>query len=89
MSQEYDALPKRDEFPNNRGRHKVVFTVEGPPDLPSEFVVFLSREEYDQIAEHSDYPKELPTQLGAVPVEYNNGWEIAWDSLEGYSYGSR
>jgi len=85
MTKQYDALPKRDEFPSN-GRHRVVFTVEGPPDLPPEFVVTLSREEYDRLAKHSDYPKDLPTELGAVPVVYQNGWEIAWDSLDGYSY---
>lgn len=89
MPDEYDALPKRNEFPDSRGMHELEFVVEAPQDLPQQFIVRLSREEYDTLAEQSDTSKVDVADLGAVPVIYSNGWEIAWDSLDGYNYGSQ
>jgi hypothetical protein len=90
MAEEYDALPKRNGSPDSRGMHELEFELDAgaPQDRPQWFIVRVSREDYDTLAEQSDTTKVNLAGLGAVPVIYNNGWEIAWDSLNGYSYGS-
>lgn len=82
----YDAKPEKSPWPKG-GVHHVTFVVEAPRDLPQRFTTTLSREKYDELAEHSDTEAIQLTEMGAVPVVYENGWKIAWEELEGYSYG--
>ncbi|WP_133412163.1 hypothetical protein [Halalkaliarchaeum desulfuricum] len=84
MATQYDALCEKYNYSN--GNHTVSFLVEAPPDKPRNFTTTVSDSELDQLREYSVNKRKEGTGIGWVPVIYNNGWEIDWDSLESYSY---
>jgi len=73
---DYDA--HCDEHKAVNGRHYLSFTVENASELPDEFELQPSPLEYERLKEHSTGADGV----GQVPVVYDDGWAVDWDTLE-------
>jgi len=60
------------------GRHYLSFRVSSPAELPDEFELQPSPREYERLKDHSTGADGV----GQVPVMYDDGWAIDWDTLE-------
>jgi hypothetical protein len=84
MSTQYDAVCEN--YRNDNGRRHLRFKVEAPSDMPTTFSIQPSNDQFKRLMKYSDKQRVPQQEVGWVPVVYNNGWEIDWNSLSAYSY---
>lgn len=68
-----------DKIQSLNDRKVVLLTVDGPDFFPKRFMELTSNRRVKRLNDLTELQVDKPgLKIGGVPVQYNDGWKIAW-----------